>query len=149
MRDQLFVTHWRFDAPPPRVWPVVSAVEQWPRWWPGVRRAEQLPPGPGGRRFALRFRSRLGYALAFVAEVVLDEPPWSGEARVAGQLTGTARWELRKQGSGTLLTWTWQVTPQLRWMRLLWPVARPLFVWAHADLMRRGRRGLAARLDAT
>jgi hypothetical protein len=90
----------------------------------------------------------LGYSLSFVADVVRSEPPRVGEARVSGQLDGTGRWELGEDAGGTRLTWTWQVTPRVRWLRLLSPLARPLFSWAHADLMRRGRRGLTARLSA-
>jgi hypothetical protein len=144
-----FVTTWRLDAGPPAVWSVVDDVEHWPQWWPGVCDARLLPEGPAGRRVALTFRAVLGYSLSFEADVVRTEPPHLGEARVSGDLDGTGRWELREDAGGTILTWTWQVEPRVRWLRLLSRPARPVFAWAHADLMRRGRAGLAARLSGS
>lgn len=151
MTGYRFLTTWLLAAPREQVWQVVSDVEQWPLWWPGVREARELtsPDIDGlGRRVRMRFRSRLGYSLSFTGDVVTSRPPELGEVTVDGQLRGRGRWELTRTGAGTRLDWTWEVTPEVRWMRALSPYARPLFVWAHADLMRRGRRGLARRLSS-
>lgn len=146
MATYRFLTTWRLDAPPAAVWAQIDDVARWPQWWPGVGSARVLQDGPAGRRVALTFRAALGYSLAFVADVVRSEPPHFGEARVSGQLEGLGRWELRDADGGTSLTWTWEVAPRVRWLRLLSPLARPVFAWAHADLMRRGQAGLTARL---
>jgi carbon monoxide dehydrogenase subunit G len=146
MTGYRFETTWPLPASREAVWAVVDDVERWPSWWPGVAQARVLPSPDGGRRLRLRFRSALGYSLAFTAVVVRSEPPVTGSAEVDGHLRGTGTWRLTEVDGGTRLDWTWAVEPRVRWLRLLSPVARPVFGWAHARLMRQGRAGLVRRL---
>lgn len=146
MTGYRFETAWLLPASREAVWAVVDDVERWPSWWPGVVEARALPSAEGRRRLRLRFRSAFGYSLAFTAVVVRSEPPVSGSAEVDGHLEGTGTWLLDAVDAGTRLTWTWTVRPRVLWLRVLSPVARPVFGWAHALLMRRGRAGLVRRL---
>ena len=142
-----FETTWQLPAPRDVVWAAVDDVERWPSWWPGVVQARVLPSPDDRRRLRLRFRSALGYSLAFTAVVVRSDPPVTGSAEVDGHLQGTGTWRLTEVHGGTRLDWTWSVEPRVLWLRLLSPVARPVFGWAHARLMRQGRAGLDRRLS--
>ncbi len=146
MAGYRFETPWQLPASREAVWAVVDDVEQWPSWWPGVVQAVVLPSGDGRRWLCLRFRSALGYSLALTAVVVRSDPPSTGAADVDGHLQGTGAWRLTEVDGGTRLDWTWAVRPRVLWLRLLTPVARPVFGWAHARLMQQGHAGLVRRL---
>lgn len=126
-------------------------VQGWPGWWPSVRRAEVLAAGDAqgvGRLTRLTLRSRLGWRLTFDTRLTSVRPLRSLRAAVTGELEGTGDWELAAAGAGTVLRYTWSVEPTKRWMRLLSPVAAPLFRWTHDAAMAEGEAGMRARLVA-
>lgn len=95
-------------------------------------------------RAVVRVRSALPYDLHLLltrrrdTETVL-------EAGIEGDLRGFARFRLRPDGDGsTRLLFEQEVEARKPLMRRLAPIARPLFRWNHARMMRSGRRGLAA-----
>ena len=65
---------------------------------------------------------------------------------MTGRVEGEGRWEVAEVAGGAAVRFDWRVRPRPAWMRLLSPLARPVFVWNHAALMREGGDGLAARL---
>lgn len=149
MRDYSFVTRWYLEAPVDRVFAQLEAARDWPSWWPGVRAVAVLDEG-GPDKVGLvtrtTWRSRLPYDLTFNARTVRFEAPRTIEVEAFGELEGRGRWELRREGEGTLVTYYWNVATNKWWMNLLAPLARPLFQKNHDVIMRWGGEGLGRRL---
>lgn len=147
------VSHWRLDAPVPRVWRAITDTEQWPRWWPGVVAVRRLSDGDAqgvGRQQQISFRTGLGYRLHLVLEVteVLREERL--RARAGGTLAGEGIWLMKQAdvaaGGHTDVTFVWRVTLPPGILRTLAPWLAPLFRWNHKRVMRAGRLGLTAYL---
>jgi uncharacterized protein YndB with AHSA1/START domain len=145
-----FLTTWGLDAPLEEVWEAVHATERWPDWWPGVKVAERLVDGERdgvGSVHRYVWRSRLPYDIEFRMRTTRVEPPYLLEGDADGQLSGTGRWRLWS-GSGTAVTYEWNVETTIPWMNAIAPVGRPVFRWSHDHVMRNGGRGLARLLGA-
>jgi uncharacterized protein YndB with AHSA1/START domain len=147
------VSHWRIDAPVPRVWQAIVQTEHWPRWWPGVEGVRRLSDGDAqgvGRQQQISFRTGLGYRLQLVLEVteVLREERL--RARAAGTLAGEGIWLLHQAlpeaGGHTDVTFVWRVTLPPGILRWTAPLLAPLFRWNHKRVMRAGRTGLTRYL---
>ena len=142
-----FVDEWELAAEPTEVWSVLRQIEGWPGWWPSVRSVVPLPEptdGPPGWEFT--FRTRLPYSMVFDATLVREEPSAEVEWQVTGRVAGRGICGGRAVDGGTFVWWDWLVTPQLSWMRLLTPIARPVFSWNHKELMDEGAAALAGLL---
>ena len=145
-----FITQWWFDAPIERVWQAIRDSERWPSWWRSVVSVRKITPGDAAgvgevRRFT--WRGRLPYALTFDMRATRVEPPTAMEGVATGELEGTGLWRLAADGGGTAVRYDWNVRATKLWMRLLAPVARPLFSWNHDAVMRDGERGLRRLLE--
>ena len=140
------LTTWLLDAERERVFAVVRDFEDWPEWWQGVERI-----AVDGRRMEQSWRSRLPYRVAFHARVERLEAPWLIEGRLEhGSLLGRGRCTLLElpERAGTAVVFELEAETTKPWMNLLAPIARPVFVWNHDVLMRRGGEGIARRLGA-
>lgn len=148
-----FCTRWEIPAPVARVWDELMTPEQWPVWWRGVERVELLRPGRDAlgtgavRRYT--WKSRLPYRLTFTMETTTIEPQQRIAGRATGELDGYGCWTLASRDGVTLVQYDWEVAATKRWMRLLAPLARPLFEWNHDVVMEWGRQGLLRRVGAT
>ncbi|HET9793614.1 MAG TPA: SRPBCC family protein [Thermoanaerobaculia bacterium] len=150
MADYAFITQWWFDAPIERVWETIRQAERWPSWWRSVAAVEKVSPGDASgvgevRRFT--WRGRLPYSLSFQMKTTRVEAPTTLEGVATGELEGTGRWRLAPESGGTAVRYDWNVRATKLWMRLLAPLARPLFVWNHDAVMRDGERGLRRLLE--
>jgi uncharacterized protein YndB with AHSA1/START domain len=148
--DYALVTHWNLPAPLPRVWDELMHPERWPQWWRGVRAVELLEPGDAAGIGAYRrmtWRSALPYQLSFNMRTTVIEPMSRIEGVADGELDGRGVWTLAAQGSGTRVRYDWQVAATKPWMRVLAPIAKPLFAWNHGVVMGWGERGLRERLS--
>ncbi|MCF6506458.1 polyketide cyclase [Blastococcus sp. MG754426] len=141
----VFRDEWRVAAAPEAAREVVRAVERWPEWWPSVQSVTPVPTGDG-EVWRFVFRTRLPYRMEFEARVLRDDPLRGVRTTVTGRVEGEGRWEVSAVEGGALVAFDWEVRPQLLWMRLLSPVARPVFVWNHRALMEEGGAALAQRL---
>ena len=151
MTEFRLATEWRIAAEIEPVWREISDVETWPEWWPMLAGVDALEPGDEGglgARHRLTFRTRLPYRLSFETRVVALDRPVLLEAAIAGELAGTGRWRLAFGDGITAVRYDWNVRLTRPWMALLAPLARPVFVWNHHEVMRAGGRGLARHLDA-
>jgi hypothetical protein len=63
------------------------------------------------------------------------EPPRRIESVADGELCGRGTWTLTAQGAHTQVRYDWRVEAPQAWMRLLAPVAKPLFAWKHDVVM--------------
>jgi uncharacterized protein YndB with AHSA1/START domain len=151
MADYEFVTIWRVDAPPDRVYETIRESDKWPEWWPGVEKVEDVQPGDGAGVGNLRrytWKSKLPYRLVFEMRTTRVEPPRLLEGVAVGELDGTGRWTLTPLDGGTEVRYDWRVKTTKAWMNLLTPIARPFFRWNHDVVMSWGAEGLAKRLGA-
>jgi len=150
MSDYVFITQWWFDAPIERVWEAIRDAEQWPTLWRSVVAVRRVATGDESgvgeiRRFT--WRGRLPYALTFDMRTTRVEPPTALEGVASGQLEGRGLWRLASESGGTAVRYDWSVRTTKLWMRMLAPVARPLFSWNHDAVMKDGERGLRRLLE--
>ncbi|MEV6014197.1 MULTISPECIES: SRPBCC family protein [unclassified Streptomyces] len=136
---------WELPAPPADVYAALERAETYPSWWPQVREVTPVDE----RTAVIRIRSVLPYDISITAHEARRDPGAGVlEMRMSGDLDGWARWTLTAAGPGTRARYDQEVhvtTPLLR--RLAVP-GRPFFRANHALMMRAGRRGLRARLQA-
>jgi len=148
--DYEYISHWSLDAGPAVVWAELTEVEQWPRWWPYVKRVQTLKRGDASGVGAVRritWGSRLPYGFTLDVECVEAERERRLRGRATGQLQGDGLWELSPaDGGGTDVRYTWRLGVNTRWMKLVAPVASPVFRWNHEGVMRGGLQGLRRHL---
>ncbi|MFI9830164.1 SRPBCC family protein [Streptomyces sp. NPDC051913] len=140
-----FHTGWTVPAPPATVYDVLEQAEEYPRWWPQVRAVERLDDTTG----VIRIRATLPYDLVFTArEVRRDRAGGVLEIAMTGDLEGWARWTITADGAGTLALYDQVVDVNKPLLRRLAVPGRPVFRANHRLMMRAGRRGLVAYLEA-
>lgn len=140
-----FVSIWDLAAPPAAVYALLQRVEEYPHWWPQVREVTPVDEHSG----TTRIRSLVPYDLVTtVRERRRDPLAGVLEVTLTGDLEGWARWTVTPHGSGSRATYEQEVEVRRRLMRVLAVPGRPVFRANHALMMRAGRRGLAARLEA-
>lgn len=126
-------------APPEAVLEALHELDAWTRWWPEIRESLRLDED----RALVRIRSTLPYDLHLFLSRRRDTETVL-EAGIEGDLRGFARFRLRPDGPrSTRLLFEEEVEVRKPLMRMLAPIARPVFRWNHARMMRSGERGLA------
>ncbi|MET9660941.1 SRPBCC family protein [Streptomyces sp. NPDC006510] len=140
-----FVSIWDLPAPPDAVYEILERADDYPRWWPQVREVTSVDGTTG----TTRIRSFLPYDLVMtVRERRRDPRARVIEATLSGDLDGWVRWTVTPHDGGSRAVYEQEVEVHRRLMRLLAVPGRPVFRANHALMMRAGRRGLAARLEA-
>jgi len=86
--------------------------------------------------------------MCFVGRLVQEERFRFVECSITGRVAGTGRWAIKPVPGGSLVQFDWEISPQLTWMKVLTPIARPVFNWNHRALMVEGGEALARRLGA-
>lgn len=151
MREYHFLTIWKLDAPRAAVCKAIEDSLAWPEWWQGVEQVEELAGGDANGIGSIRrytWKGRLPYRLTFDVQVTQMELQTMVEGVASGDVEGMGRWTFDTEGEFTVARYEWNVRPTPRWMRLLSPLASPLFRWNHDILMRQGGEGLAQCLNA-
>lgn len=143
------ISDWHIPAPLETVWDAVVNTRDWPDWWPHVCSVVELHPGkPTGidnvRRYC--WNTCLPYRLVLDLRVTRLEPCRVVETYVSGDLQGHGRCLLAAQGNTTNVRYEWNVSTCKPWMNWLAPVAYPVFVWNHRQVMHHGEQGLIAKL---
>jgi hypothetical protein len=144
-------SYWLVECPIERVWDAIHDVAQWPHWWPYVKHVEKIPSGDDrdiGAVWRYTWATRLPYTIVFDAKTSRIEKPHVLQATVLGEVEGKGCWTLTTENEATAIHYRWQVDATKRWMRLLAPIARPVFVWNHHAVMKAGAEGLAKYLQA-
>ncbi|MER6626764.1 SRPBCC family protein [Streptomyces sp. NPDC000987] len=140
-----FRTSWRLPAPPATVYRALERAEDYPRWWRQIREVTRIDDTSG----VVRVRSALPYDLTFTARAARRDPVAGVlEISMTGDLDGWARWTLGADGTGTLARYDQLVVVNKPLLRRLAVPGRPLFRANHRLMMRDGRRGLTAYLEA-
>ncbi|MGW7266650.1 SRPBCC family protein [Streptomyces sp. NPDC054842] len=140
-----FRSLWTLPAPLTAVYTALERADDYPRWWPQVREVDRVDDTTG----VIRIRSLVPYDLVFTAREVRRDPVAGVlEIGMTGDLDGWARWTLTADGAGTLARYDQEVEVRKPLMRRLAVPGRPVFRANHALMMRAGRRGLGAYLEA-
>lgn len=150
------ITDWQLPVPLPAVWDALVRPEEWPTWWPAVLAVELLEPGDAdgiGAYRRLTWRTALPYRITFNMRTTRVERHQLIEGRADGELAGLGRWTLAPAvpapiSAGTQVRYEWIVDVTKPWMRLVAPLARPVFAWNHRVVMEWGRQGLLRKLLA-
>jgi hypothetical protein len=146
-----FRTVFVLAAAPGEVTAAVLAPSPWLTGLGHVRELERLADGHGerGPRYRVTVAAALPpYRLRWELEAVRVVPGRHLDWRATGDLEGEGSWQLRAADAGTEVISTARLHTTRRWMNLLAPVARPLFVRNHDLVMRAGIDALAGHLDA-
>ncbi|MCD9877416.1 SRPBCC family protein [Streptomyces guryensis] len=140
-----FRSLWGLPASPAAVHEALERAEEYPRWWPQVREVTRLDDTTG----VVRIRSALPYDLHFTARETRSDPVAGVlEIAMSGDLEGWARWTITAGGAGTLARFEQAVEVHKPLLRRFAVPGRPLFRANHRLMMRAGRRGLIAYLEA-
>ena len=146
------LTIWCIQAPLEKVYAAIEDSLRWPDWWPAVRQvaqmAEGVTDGTGNvRRYA--WQGKLPYRIVFDIRVTRIEKLAAIEGIASGNLDGEGRWDFSCQGTTTIVRYEWHVRSDRWWMNLIAPIARPLFIRNHAQIMAQGGEALARMLNAS
>jgi uncharacterized protein YndB with AHSA1/START domain len=140
-----FHSRWALPASPDTVYEALEQAEEYPRWWPQVREVTRLDDTTG----VIRIRSLLPYDLYFTARETRRDPVAGVlEIAMSGDIEGWARWTITAAGTGTLARYEQVVEAHKPLLRRFAVPGRPVFRANHRLMMRAGRRGLAAHLEA-
>jgi hypothetical protein len=124
----------RFDVDGETLWSAITAVEDFPRWWPWLRHfdGERLAPG---ERWGCTVQPPLPYVLRFELEITDVVAPRLVTARISGDLTGSARLEVRDlsgpDGARSEVRLRSDLAPANRALRTVATVARPVVRFGH------------------
>jgi uncharacterized protein YndB with AHSA1/START domain len=145
-----FITRWRLESPPERVFELIRKPLDFPRWWGSVYlEVEQIEPGDKdsvGARASLHTKGRLPYTLRWNSEVTACRPPEYLALRATGDFEGRGVWTLRRDARFTDVTFDWELTAEKPLLRYLSFLLRPLFEWNHQWAMEQGRIGFEREL---
>lgn len=132
-------TVWRLGFRSEEVFPVLADLETYPAWWPGMRRVRRLDE----TTFDTEVRSILPFSLVFQT-ITTRQDPGAGvlQADLRGDLKGFSRWTITAAQGGCQAVFEEDVIANKLLLRVLAPLARPVFRWNHALLMNHGERGL-------
>lgn len=132
------------DAPPDRIWRVLTALEEWPTWHPSI--LEFAGHAAAGERVRFRARSPEGGGAVTLKPTVLDVDPrrllrWRGHFLVPGLFDATHEFMLEPTDRGT------RVTQRERFTGILVPLMGGVLARTERD-NRRADSALRARAEA-
>lgn len=124
VRDSLVADRsWWVAAAPDPLWERISTTVDYAEWWPWLRAFEPVLLVTGTRvRFVVS--PPLPYALGFEIELTAVVVGERLEARVRGDVEGSARLDLRPDRGGTAVSLRWQLRPRRHRARVLRPLLR-------------------------
>jgi hypothetical protein len=139
-----FRNQWNVSTSTARAFAVLNDIENYPQWWPEVRRVY----GISDVRAEVRVRSLFPYVLNIVLEKeVADVEAGLLRTSISGDLVGWSSWTITANGLGSRLLFQQEVEVKKQLVRVLSPVARPVFRFNHTIMMRRGERGFKRYLQ--
>ncbi|MER6123667.1 SRPBCC family protein [Streptomyces sp. NPDC001795] len=140
-----FHSLWQLPVPPARAYAVLERAEDYPRWWPQVRAVNRVDATTA----VITIRSLLPYGITVTARETRHDPAAGVlEIAMSGDIDGWARWSVTAAGPGTLARYDQVVDVNKPVLRRLAVPGRPFFRANHRLMMRAGRRGLVAYLEA-
>lgn len=148
--DYHFVTVWKFAGTPEEVSAILEDVHGLGRWWPSVYLSVvETEPGDQagvGKKVSLWTKGWLPYTLRWNFTVVESDSPHGFVIEASGDFAGVGRWIIRPAGTGTQVTFDWQIRADKPLLRTFSWLLRPIFSWNHAWAMRQGEISLGLEL---
>jgi hypothetical protein len=144
LNEYVFRNVWSVKVAAPAVFGALIDLANYPAWWPDVRSVSKVDDDTA----EFTCRALLPYALTFRLHRA-EQNERAGRLRVlmTGDLEGYCQGIVAVDRPNTaLLEISQKVVVHKRLLRMLAPVARPLFRANHAAMMRRGQRGLRGYL---
>ncbi|MGK2954890.1 MAG: SRPBCC family protein [Solirubrobacterales bacterium] len=152
-----FNSRWQLSVGLETVWDALIDFQSWPGWWPGLQSVEETASGGPdgiGQRATSRWRGPVGYSIDFEIETIEREYLKSLKGKASGELTGSGTWHISPVADPeqpgrvwTQIVYEWHVVATKKWMQILNPIARPVFVYSHDHVMEQGAEGLAEYLE--
>jgi uncharacterized protein YndB with AHSA1/START domain len=147
---------WHFPVPRQELWDAATAIERFPEWWRWLRVLDVHGADKGvaaGTTATCVIGPPLPYVLHLTIEVERLVVGTLVEARVTGDLEGTARLEVAAdRAGGTTARLSWHLYVRRPLLQMLARTARPVLVWGHEWVVANGvaqfrerALGLAAR----
>lgn len=143
-------TIWHIPAPLSLVWDAIVDTDNWPGWWQYVIRVEQLSPGMETGLYNIRryhWETCLPYQLTIDLCITCLVPYRRIETSVTGDLKGQGSCLLSSQNDYTVIHYQWNVCLNKFWMKLIAPLAYPIFKWNHQRVMKQGELSLINYLN--
>ena len=138
-----FSRAWSLPAERRAIHAALLDTSSWPSWWPQLSTVVTVAGTHDDphrlQRFLLRAPS--GYTVTVDGRFTAIGDDHL-RARLSGDLTGEGEIWLDEDGAGCRLRYDLEVATTHLWMRLLTPLARPLFAWNHDRLVAHGMAGL-------
>ena len=143
-----FTSRWHLDASRDQVWEELDALlasDDPFVWWPGLRSRRGTDDD-----IHVTASSPVGYRLRFRLHDLVETPRDRVTLRSDGDLSGAATMAFAPVDAGhSTIDVTWDVEATPRWMHATERLLRPVFVFAHDSVMRRGERALNAWLTSS
>ena len=141
--EYAFVDEWDVRAPLESVFDTLADGRTYPEWWTPVYKSVVAdgPPRLGGTS-SQRFKGKLPYTLNTRSTITRLERPHLIAADVVGDLSGHGLWTLSVHRDLTHVRLDWVVRADRPLIRMLTPIARPLFRWNHTYAIARAMDGL-------
>lgn len=143
-KEYVFLHEWDVDAPQEAVFNALADARTYPDWWKPVYIEVEGDCEPTmGCTTKQRFKGKLPYTLKTASEIVRYQPPETFEVKVVGDLTGRGVWTLTPNQDGSVhIRFDWTVFADRPLLRVLTPIARPIFRWNHNWSAARAAEGL-------
>ncbi len=152
-----FTSRWQLSVDLETVWDALVDFKAWPEWWPGLQSVEETAAGDPdgiGQRASSRWRGPVGYTIEFDIETIERDHLKSLKGKATGEMTGSGTWHISSitdpaepDRVWTQIVYEWHVVATKKWMQILNPIARPVFVYSHDHVMEAGAEGLAEYLE--
>lgn len=144
-------SRWRVPGAIGDVYAVLTDAEALPRWWSEayskVTVAAEGDPETGvGRVTDIVTRGVLPYDVTWRVEVLETRRPELIRVKASGDVIGLGAWRLAEKDGTVDLSYLWRVRVGKPWMQKFEFLLKPVFVWNHKWVMRRGEIGLRAEL---
>ncbi len=151
MAEYHLLTIWHIEAPLEDVYCAILDSLQWPDWWKGAEKVEQTASGDANGIDSIRrysWRGELPYSVVFEVRATHIEKLVAIEGRAKGDLEGVGRWHFSRKGQISSIHYEWHVRSTKRWMNLVAPFVRAIFIRNHEYVMTHGGEGLARLLKS-
>jgi hypothetical protein len=139
-----FDRRWQFPVSPERFWDTVNRTEQYHEWWSWLREFDADGLHEGASAHCV-IQAPLPYSLRLDLHIERMVPAELVAVRVAGDLEGPARLEVRPGPGGCEARLVWTLDVHEPWLRRLALVGRPVMGWAHDRVVEVGAREFRRR----